>query len=124
MRFNIFVENQKKIYKHNRLHSLGDVTFKLKSNQFADLTHAEFLEQYVRNAVSHDKRCVVKKSSFFVAVIACRHQLLLLLSKNLISKEIHKLFEIVAVTQLLGIQLRRWAPSVCRRMLIGVKMDR
>lgn len=71
LRFSIFVDNQKKIFRHNRLHSLGDVTFKLKSNQFADLTHAEFLKQHVRNAISLDNdRYVVVFFTFLFILFA------------------------------------------------------
>lgn len=47
VRFATFVDNQKKIFKHNRLYSLGRVTYKLKSNEFADLTHQEFVKNYI-----------------------------------------------------------------------------
>lgn len=57
-RFSIFVNNQKKIFKHNQLHSLGEITFKLNSNEYADLTHEEFLSKYVNDRTLYDKRCV------------------------------------------------------------------
>lgn len=55
-KFITFIHNQKKIFKHNQLHSLGQVTYKLRSNEFADLTHAEFLAKYVNDRVMHDER--------------------------------------------------------------------
>ncbi|XP_055298664.1 procathepsin L-like [Sitodiplosis mosellana] len=58
-RFLTFVDNQKKIFKHNLLHSLGTVTYKLKSNQFADLTHKEFLNKYIGDVITYDKRSVI-----------------------------------------------------------------
>lgn len=57
-RFSAFVDNQKKIFKHNYRHSLGEVTYTLKSNEFADLTHKEFLSKYVGNRIVLDKRCI------------------------------------------------------------------
>lgn len=58
-RFLTFVDNQKKIFRHNLLYSLGRVTYKLKSNQFADLTHKEFLKNYIGNSIVHDdERCL------------------------------------------------------------------
>lgn len=58
-RFSIFVNNEKKIFKHNQLYSLDEVTFKLKSNEYADLTHGEFLSKYVNDRTTYDKRCVL-----------------------------------------------------------------
>lgn len=46
-RFITFLDNQKKINKHNQLYAVGEVTYTLKSNQFADLSHKEFLTKYV-----------------------------------------------------------------------------
>lgn len=59
LRFLTFVDNQKKIFRHNLLYSLGRVTYKLKSNQFADLTHREFLKNYMSKSIVHDdERCL------------------------------------------------------------------
>lgn len=57
-RFNIFIDNQKKIFKHNQLYSLGDATYTLKSNEFADLTHKEFVTTYMGSVTTHGERFV------------------------------------------------------------------
>lgn len=61
-RFKTFVDNHKKIFKHNQRHSLGDVTFILKSNQFADLTHKEFVETYIGSELTHELGFVLQRN--------------------------------------------------------------
>ncbi|KAJ6627051.1 Cathepsin L, partial [Pseudolycoriella hygida] len=39
----IFLENKRKIAKHNQLYELGKVTYKLGLNKYADLLHQEFV---------------------------------------------------------------------------------
>ena len=86
-RFLTFVDNQKKIFKHNQLHKLGSVTYKLKSNQFADLTHKEFLDTYIGDDNTYDKRCFstslfcsdnescVFNSQLFFLIISNKHKM-------------------------------------------------
>lgn len=52
-RFQLFISNHKKIDAHNKLYDLGDVTYKLKSNQFVDLSHKEFLKNYIGDSVAY-----------------------------------------------------------------------
>lgn len=39
----IFMENKRKIAKHNQLYELGKVTYKLGLNKYADMLHQEFV---------------------------------------------------------------------------------
>lgn len=39
----IFLENKRKIARHNQLYEQGKVTFKLGLNKYADLLHQEFI---------------------------------------------------------------------------------
>lgn len=44
MRFKIYLENRHKIAKHNtRYHTVGDVSYKLEVNKYADMLHTEFV---------------------------------------------------------------------------------
>lgn len=40
----VFLENRRKIAKHNQLYEMGKVTYKLGLNKYSDLLHQEFVE--------------------------------------------------------------------------------
>lgn len=44
VRFRIFSDNLKKIEEHNKLHAKGLKTYTMGMNQFADMTHEEFVK--------------------------------------------------------------------------------
>lgn len=39
----IYAENKHKIAKHNQLYDLGQISYRLSENQYADMLHHEFV---------------------------------------------------------------------------------
>lgn len=56
LKYLTFVNNHKRIYNHNQMFSRGDVTFSLKMNQFADLTHEEFRKNYIGDGIVFERK--------------------------------------------------------------------
>lgn len=42
-RLKIYAENRHKIAKHNQLYDLGQVSYRLSENKYADMLHHEFI---------------------------------------------------------------------------------